>query len=104
MAPNQTESGREVTVPNQQGLHARPVMQFVDVATKFQSSIKVRNVTLHGQTVDGKSAMQMMLLEATQGCVIRIEAFGEDAAEAVDKLAALIESGFDLTPSQDDQT
>jgi len=97
LTQNQTESGREVTIPNQQGLHTRPVMQFVDVASKFQSNIKVRNVSLNGQFVDGKSAMQMMLLEATQGCVIRIEAFGEDAVEAVETLSILIESGFDPT-------
>jgi phosphotransferase system HPr (HPr) family protein len=84
---------REARVTNKEGLHARPVMRFVDLASRFKSSIVVVNVSGRGEPVDGKSAMQMMLLEATQGSVIRIEATGEDAAVAVDALAALIESG-----------
>lgn len=102
MTQNQTESGREVTIPNVQGLHARPVMQFVDIASKFQSDIKVRNVSLNGQFVDGKSAMQMMLLEATQGCKIRIEASGDDADSATLALCALVEKGFEPTTVQND--
>jgi len=89
---------REVKVGNTEGLHARPVMRFIDVASRFQSKVTVANVSRRGEKVDGKSAMQMMLLEATQGCVLRIEACGADAAAAVEALAALIESGFHLTP------
>ncbi len=87
---------REVKVGNTEGLHARPVMRFIDVASRFQSKVTVANVSRRGEKVDGKSAMQMMLLEATQGCVLRIEASGPDAAAAVEALAALIESGFHL--------
>ena len=88
------EATREVTIPNDEGLHARPVMMFVDVASRHDSAVSVRNVTRQGEVVDGKSAMQMMLLEATQGCVLRIEARGTDAREAVDALATLVEAGF----------
>ena len=45
-------------------------------------------------TADGKSVMQMIVLEAVQGTTLRIEADGEDAAEAVKKLAELFESKF----------
>jgi len=83
-----------VTVPNDEGLHARPVMLFVDLASKYQSKVSVRNLTRQGEEVDGKSAMHMMLLEATQGCVLRIETRGKDAREALDSLAALVEAGF----------
>ena len=88
---------REVTIGNTEGLHARPVMRFIDVASRFQSKVSVMNVTRRGEKVDGKSAMQMMLLEATQGCVLRIEACGADAAATVSALAALVESGFHVT-------
>ncbi len=87
---------REVTVGNTEGLHARPVMRFIDVASKFQSKVSVANVSGRGEKVDGKSAMQMMLLEASQGSVLRIEASGDDADAAVDALAALVLSGFRL--------
>lgn len=88
------EAFREVAVANKQGLHARPVMAFVDRASKSRSRITVANITRKGEVVDGKSAMQMLLLEATQGCVIRIGAKGVDARETVDALAALVETGF----------
>jgi len=89
-----TEAVRDARVANQEGLHARPVMRFVDLASKYQSNVTVVNVTRGGERVDGKSAMQMMLLEATQGCVLRIEARGADAPEAAQALAALVEAGF----------
>lgn len=90
------EVAREVTIPNREGLHTRPVMRFVDLASKFEASVSVRNLSgkRRDETVDGTSAMQMMLLEATQGSLIRIEARGSDAREAVDALAALVVSGF----------
>jgi phosphotransferase system HPr (HPr) family protein len=93
-----TEAVVEVEVPNKEGLHARPVMRFVDLASTFQAGVTVVNITRDGETVDGKSAMHMMLLEATQGCVLRIEARGEDAREAVDALASLVKAGFKPNP------
>ncbi len=87
---------REVAVGNTEGLHARPVMRFIDVASRFQSKVSVANVSRRGETVDGKSAMQMMLLEASQGCVLRIEARGDDAEAAVEALVSLVSSGFRL--------
>lgn len=103
MSAPETEAVREVAVPNEEGLHARPVMRFVDVASKFRSTVSVVNVTRDGQKVDGKSAMHMMLLEATRGCVLRIEARGEDALETVDALAALVEAGFSTDSPPDSE-
>ncbi len=82
---------RDVTICNKQGLHARPVMQFVDTASRFSCDVKVeKNTTV----VDGKSPMEMMLLEATKGTQLRITACGSDAPEAVDALVGLVERGF----------
>lgn len=75
-------------------------MRFVDLAATFRSNVTVRNITRDGEKLDGKSAMQMMLLVATPGCVLRIEASGEDARETVDTLAALVEAAFESGPSQ----
>lgn len=94
MSETRIEAVRDEIVPNPQGLHARPVMRFVDLASRFQSEIKVTNVTRNGETVDGKSAMHMMLLEATKGCTLRIVARGTDAEAAVTALAQLVRSGF----------
>lgn len=81
----------EVTISNRQGLHARPVMRFVDIAAKYDCEIRVHKDEL---TVDGKSPMEMMLLEAVQGTVLALEAIGEGAAEALDELAQLVDGKF----------
>lgn len=100
MSDAETTQVREIAIPNDEGLHARPVMQFVDLASRFEAEISVMNVTRQGgEPVDGKSAMQMMLLEATKGCTLRIETNGSDAKEAAEALAALVRSGFGATPS-----
>ncbi len=98
MSDGNAQAVREVKVGIREGLHARPVMRFVDLASKYRATILVANISGRGEPVDGKSAMQMMLLEAIQGSILRIEARGEDADFAVSALAALIESGFPASP------
>jgi len=82
----------QLKIINKMGLHARPAMQFVDLASKFSSRI---NVSKGNQCVNGKSIMEMMLLAAGQGTVINVEAEGSDAARAVNALRQLVNSGFD---------
>ena len=81
----------QVMISNSQGLHARPVMRFVDLAASFPCSIRVRK---HELDVDGKSPMEMMLLEATQGTLLHLVADGEEAHQAVQALAGLIQDKF----------
>ena len=71
-------------------------MRFVDLASGFDADIKVQNITRSDEVVDGKSAMQMMLLQATCGNVLRIEARGTDAAEAVQSLESLVNARFHM--------
>jgi phosphocarrier protein len=86
------ELQREVTICNRQGLHARPVMQFVDTAAQFAADVRVQcNETI----ADGKSPMEMMLLAATPGTPLLLTARGDDAAKALDALADLIARKFD---------
>ena len=80
-----------VVIQNQLGLHARPAMTFVDAANGFASAVRVSKGS---QSVDGKSIMQMMMLAATQGTQLQIEAEGSDAREAVETLLVLVESKF----------
>ena len=87
-------ASRDVVVSNQRGLHARPAMQFVDVANGFQSQVIVSRDGPEPIEVDGKSVMQMITLEAVQGTVLHVKAEGADAQQAVDKLAELFESKF----------
>ncbi len=82
---------RQVTIQNKLGLHARPAMQFVDIANQFQSGVKVWK---GDQVVDGKSIMQMMMLAATEGTPLKIVAEGEDADKALDALEKLVNGRF----------
>ena len=87
-------ASRDIVVSNTLGLHARPAMQFVDLANQFKSEIKVTKGGEEPAEADGKSVMQMIILAATQGTPLRIEAVGEDADRAVQQLAELFESKF----------
>jgi phosphocarrier protein len=66
-------------------------MQFVQLANRYTSKVEVSNGTL---LVDAKSIMSVMRLAATKGTVLKLVADGDDAGEAVEALAALIDNGF----------
>jgi phosphocarrier protein HPr len=87
-------ASKDVMVVNSRGLHARPAMQFVDVANAFRSQVTVSRDGPEPIEVDGKSVMQMITLEATQGTLLHVKAEGDDAQQAVDKLVELFESRF----------
>ncbi len=80
-----------VIIVNRLGLHARPAMEFVDSASAFASKI---TVCKGDQRVDGKSIMQMMLLAATRGTELVVEAEGDDAQQACDALKDIVARGF----------
>lgn len=86
----------EVEITNRQGLHARPVMKFVDLAARFEAAITVDRGP-DSEQVDGKSPMHMMLLAAPMGSRLRITAAGPDATQALEALVALVTAGFDET-------
>ena len=87
-------ASRDIVVVNKLGLHARPAMQFVDVANGFSSDIKVTKCGDEPGEADGKSVMQMIILAATEGTKMRIDADGDDAEAAVKALAELFASKF----------
>jgi phosphotransferase system HPr (HPr) family protein len=84
----------EILVSNKLGLHARPAMQFVDLANQFKSAVTVFKGGEEPYEADGKSVMQMIILAATEGTPLRIQAEGEDAEAAVEKLAQLFADKF----------
>lgn len=85
----------EIAIPNEEGLHARPAAKFVKIANCFSASIYVEK---DEEEINGKSIMGLMMLAAGQGSVIKITAEGEDADAALEKLAALVTSGFEAEP------
>jgi phosphocarrier protein HPr len=86
-----TEVGRDVTIRNRLGMHARAAVKFVQTANKFRSEVKV---VKDGQEANGKSIMGLLTLVAAHGVVMRIVCEGDDAAAAVEALADLVAGGF----------
>jgi phosphocarrier protein len=87
-------ASRKIIVSNKLGLHARPAMQFVDLANQFTSQIMVHKGGDEPEDADGKSVMQMIILAATEGTELQIDAEGEDAETAVAQLAKLFADKF----------
>jgi phosphocarrier protein len=90
-------ASRQIVVSNKLGLHARPAMQVVDLANQFSSSVTLFKPEYDGEEAveaDGKSVMQVIILAATEGTPLRIDADGDDAQAAVDQIAGLFEKKF----------
>jgi phosphocarrier protein len=80
-----------VQIVNKKGLHARASAKFVQTVERFQAAIKV---TRGAETVGGDSIMGLMMLSASPGTSITIEAAGPDAEEALAALESLVSDRF----------
>jgi phosphocarrier protein HPr len=78
-----------VTIALEVGLHARPAAEFVRLAGRFESAVKL---TKDGLTVDGKSIMGVMMLAAECGSTVVITVDGPDQDEALASLVSFLET------------
>jgi phosphocarrier protein len=78
-------------IVNKKGLHARASAKIVEAAARFQSVITVAK---DGQSVDARSIMGLMMLAASLGSEIEIDASGPDAEAALTAILALVEAKF----------
>ena len=85
-------STKTVIINNRLGMHARPAMLFAEIAGKYSSTITVGHA--ESNQVDAKSVMQLMMLAATEGTKLTINADGDDADDAISELIQLVNSGF----------
>ncbi|MCC7346312.1 MAG: HPr family phosphocarrier protein [Variibacter sp.] len=90
-APTPGAVARELRVVNKKGLHARASAKFVQTVEQFSADVKV---TRCGETVGGTSIMGLMMLSASPGTTIFVEATGADAEAVVAALAALLAARF----------
>ncbi|MFC6339472.1 phosphoenolpyruvate--protein phosphotransferase [Pseudomonas sp. CCM 7891] len=81
---------KPLTLPNVNGLHARPAAVFAQAAKGFKASI-----CLHKQThsANAKSLVAIMALQTVQGDVLQVSAAGSDAEAAIKALVALLAEG-----------
>ena len=80
-----------VTLINRLGLHARAAAKLVATAKTFSSRVTLAK---DGNTVDGKSIMNLLLLAAPVGSVLELTVDGEDEAQAIAAIDALISDRF----------
>ncbi|MDP8289807.1 MAG: HPr family phosphocarrier protein [Candidatus Susulua stagnicola] len=73
----------QVVIGKTHGLHARPATIFVQLANKFNSSVKIER---DGEIVDGKSIMALLSLGVNFGVEVALMVEGDDAREAMDEL------------------
>jgi len=83
---------REVEIVNPAGMHARPAAEFVKLAGRFASEIRVEK---DGLEVNGKSIMGVLMLAAEHGSRLRLSATGSDAEDALEALSDLVGRGFE---------
>ena len=80
-------------VINDRGLHTRPSTELVRCATAFKSQVTLIYQDL---TVNAKSLLGILMLAATRGSKIYIEAVGEDADLAVKAILELARNRFNI--------
>jgi len=81
------------SIVNEKGLHTRPSTELVKCASKFKAEISLSYQDL---TVNAKSLLGILMLAATKGSKIQIEAEGDDAKEAIDAITELAQNKFNV--------
>ncbi|MEN1726802.1 MAG: HPr family phosphocarrier protein [Pseudomonadota bacterium] len=82
---------REVTLINRLGLHARAASKLVQTASAYPAQVWLCR---DERRVNAKSIMGVLLLAAPCGSELVLEIDGEQEAEAMEALVALIDDRF----------
>ena len=97
MAGDTPQNSEIVTICNKRGLHARASAKFVALAEAYDADIEVSNTDAgaDAEKVCGTSIMGLMMLAASIGSKICIEATGPQSADAVNALCDLVNRRFE---------
>jgi len=80
---------KQYTILGTAGLHARPTSALVSAVSSFKSDITLESAE---KKVNLKSILGVMSLGVASGTTITIAADGEDEADAIAKIDAIMES------------
>ncbi len=80
-------------VRNVRGLHTRPSTEIVKCVSNFRSEVFLIYQKNH---VNAKSLLGILMLAASKGSKIQIEAEGDDAEEAINSLITLAQNNFNI--------
>ena len=87
------ESKSTFVVLNEKGLHTRPSTELCKCASRFKCQVTLYYNDL---SVNAKSLLGILMLAASRGAKIRIEAEGEDAEEAIRAILFLAKKKFNI--------
>ena len=79
-----------VTIQWREGLHTRPAARLVRLAQRFQSRLRLK---VGEHVADARSIFQVLLLSASIGTTMIVEADGADENEAVQAVTELLNGG-----------
>lgn len=93
---------RKAVVACASGLHARPAAIFAEAAADLDVEVTIAlDGSAEDEAMDASSILSLMTLGAGYGHTVVLRAEGPGSEEALDKLAALIETNLDenLSPT-----
>jgi phosphocarrier protein HPr len=82
---------QEIEIINKLGLHARASTKLTQTASQYKSEVWLER---NSRRVNAKSIMGVMMLAASKGSKIIVEASGADETQALESLLALINNRF----------
>lgn len=81
------------TIKNDRGLHTRPSTELVRCASHYRAKVSLIHRKMK---VNAKSLLGVLMLAASKGAKIKVEAEGADAEEALAAIIALAAKGFNV--------
>jgi phosphocarrier protein len=82
---------QNITIINKLGLHARAASKLVNCASQFESEVFIGR---HGNRVNAKSIMGVMMLAASKGVELELEVDGNDEQICQQAVVDLINNCF----------
>ena len=98
MKPADSSVEQTVRIVNRKGLHARASAKLARLAGTLPAQVFVER---EGEIANAHSIMDLLMLAAHQGSDVTVKASGENAAESVDAVVALIADGFGERDEED---
>lgn len=82
---------RKLTIVNRLGLHARAAAKLVTLCTRYMSEVVI---VANGKRANARHFIAILLLSASMGVQVSVEASGPDEVEAITAVTRLISTGF----------
>ncbi len=86
---------KDVKIINKLGLHVRAATKLVQLTSNYDADV---TISFNGQTADGKSIMDVLMLAAIVGSIVKVNVSSSDTDEekiVLEKIVNLFEGYFE---------